>query len=384
MKQKRFSFNLILGGILLAITLIPALVGLLWTPYDPEAMNSSLKLAGVSIRHIYGCDNFGRDIFSRIMAGSGITMRINDVALAFPSLLLALVMVSLLGTGKYQVMLALGIAFVPSYARIVRSEYIRIKNLDYVKAARLAGASDLRIMFVHILPNTKTVLLSSVMIGFNNAILAEAGLSFLGIGVQQRAGNERAHRVAHDADAGDVDVFKRAARHIIHQGYHAHADGADARIRVGLAAGEAVVVGVHGDDHDAAAAQLNGRGVLHLGGVEEAVARHHAGDLVVGRGVFGNEREGVQVLMAFRREVDVFDLDFPEVGLEQHGEYAAQKDDDHGDCQAFFVLGLHSFLLSSLERVSFSEKCAVRRLFLPNAPPFPSPRQRQKHQNGKK
>lgn len=217
MKQKRFSFNLILGGILLAITLIPALVGLLWTPYDPEAMNSSLKLAGVSIRHIYGCDNFGRDIFSRIMAGSGITlliaigtvafgsiigtaigaftgyfggiidealMRINDVALAFPSLLLALVMVSLLGTGKYQVMLALGIAFVPSYARIVRSEFIRIKNLDYVKAARLAGASDLRIMFVHILPNTKTVLLSSVMIGFNNAILAEAGLSFLGIGVQ--------------------------------------------------------------------------------------------------------------------------------------------------------------------------------------------------------
>ena len=217
MKQKRYSFNLILGGILLAITLIPALVGLLWTPYDPEAMNSSLKLAGVSIRHIYGCDNFGRDIFSRIMAGSGITlliaigtvafgsiigtaigaftgyfggiidealMRINDVALAFPSLLLALVMVSLLGTGKYQVMLALGIAFVPSYARIVRSEYIRIKNLDYVKAARLAGASDLRIMFVHILPNTKTVLLSSVMIGFNNAILAEAGLSFLGIGVQ--------------------------------------------------------------------------------------------------------------------------------------------------------------------------------------------------------
>ena len=217
MKQKRFSFNLILGSILLAITLIPALVGLLWTPYDPEAMNSSLKLAGVSIRHIYGCDNFGRDIFSRIMAGSGITlliaigtvafgsiigtaigaftgyfggiidealMRINDVALAFPSLLLALVMVSLLGTGKYQVMLALGIAFVPSYARIVRSEYIRIKNLDYVKAARLAGASDLRIMFVHILPNTKTVLLSSVMIGFNNAILAEAGLSFLGIGVQ--------------------------------------------------------------------------------------------------------------------------------------------------------------------------------------------------------
>ncbi len=216
-KQKKMNFNIILGCILLAITLIPALIGLVWTPYDPQKMDSSLKLAGSGIRHIFGCDNFGRDIFSRIMSGSGITvmiavgtvalgsilgtvigaftgyfgglidealMRINDVALAFPSLLLALVMVSLLGTGKYQVMLALGIAFIPSYARIVRSEYIRIKNLDFVKAARLAGAGDLRIMFVHILPNTKTVLLSSVMIGFNNAILAEAGLSFLGIGVQ--------------------------------------------------------------------------------------------------------------------------------------------------------------------------------------------------------
>ena len=217
MKKKKYSFNFILGIVLLALTLIPAVVGLFWTPYDPETMDKTLKMAGVSMKHIYGCDNFGRDIFSRIMSGSAITvviavgtvacgsiigtiigaftgyfggiidealMRINDVALAFPSILLALVMVSLLGSGKYQVMLALGIAFIPSYARIVRSEYIRIKNLDYVKSAKLAGASDIRIMFVHILPNAKTVILSSIMIGFNNAILAEAGLSFLGIGVQ--------------------------------------------------------------------------------------------------------------------------------------------------------------------------------------------------------
>ncbi|MCR4651496.1 MAG: ABC transporter permease [Lachnospiraceae bacterium] len=180
-------------------------------------MSSSSKLAGVSLKHLMGCDNFGRDVLSRIMSGSSITliiafgtvalgtvvgtvlgalagflggafdevlMRINDVFLAFPSILLAMVMVALLGSGKYQVMLALGIAFIPSYARIVRGEFIRIKNLDYVKSARLAGAGNLRIIFVHILPNIKTVLLSSVMIGFNNAVLAEAGLSFLGIGVQ--------------------------------------------------------------------------------------------------------------------------------------------------------------------------------------------------------
>lgn len=217
MKKKKMSFNCILGIILLAITLVPAFIGLFWTPYNPEGMDAASKLAHVSIKHIYGCDNFGRDVFSRIMSGSGITlliaigtvafgsiigtvigaftgyfggvvdeaiMRINDVALAFPSILLALVIITLLGSGKYQVMLALGIAFIPSYARIVRGEYIRIKNLDYVKSAKLAGAGDMRIMFVHILPNIKTVLLSSIMIGFNNAILAEAGLSFLGIGVQ--------------------------------------------------------------------------------------------------------------------------------------------------------------------------------------------------------
>lgn len=215
--NKKRDFNFIVGMTLLCLTIIPALAGLVWTPYDPEKMNSSLKLAKASLEHIMGCDNFGRDIFSRVMEGSSITliiaagtvlmgtvigtivgaltgyyggvideiiMRVNDVALAFPSILLAMVMVAILGSGKYQVMLALGIAFVPSYARIVRGEYIRIKNLDYVRSAKLAGASDMRIIFVHILPNIKTVLLSSIMIGFNNAVLAEAGLSFLGIGVQ--------------------------------------------------------------------------------------------------------------------------------------------------------------------------------------------------------
>ena len=81
-------------------------------------------------------------------------------------------------------MIALGIAFIPSFARIVRGEFMKCRNMDYVKNARLQGASHIRIMFVHILPNTVTVLLSAIMIGFNNAVLAEAGMSFLGIGVQ--------------------------------------------------------------------------------------------------------------------------------------------------------------------------------------------------------
>ena len=111
-------------------------------------------------------------------------MRINDAVFAFPSILLALVFISLFGSGKYQVMIALGIAFIPSYARIVRGEFIKYRNMDYIQSARLAGAGNFRIMFVHILPNAFPVLLSSIMIGFNNAVLAEASMSFLGIGVQ--------------------------------------------------------------------------------------------------------------------------------------------------------------------------------------------------------
>lgn len=217
LKKRTKNFNLIFGLILAAIVLLPAFVGLFWTPYDTESMNSVLKMSGPSVAHIFGCDNFGRDILSRLMKGSSLTlviglgtvavgctvgtilgsytgyyggildevlMRVNDVMFSFPSILLALVFVALLGSGTVQVIIALGIAFIPSYARVVRGEFIRNKNMDYVKAARLAGASDFRIIFVHILPNTLKVLKSSVMIGFNNAVLAEAGLSFLGIGVQ--------------------------------------------------------------------------------------------------------------------------------------------------------------------------------------------------------
>ncbi len=216
-KSKKKNFNLIVGGAITGVILLMILIGVFYTPHDPNAMDASSKFAGVSLKHLMGCDNFGRDVFSRVLEGSRTTfivaagtvfigtffgiiigaltgyyggvvdeilMRIIDAIFAFPSILLALVFIGLFGSGKYQVILALGIAFVPSFARIVRSEFIKYKNMDYVKNAKLQGAGDFRIMFVHILPNTVTVLLSAIMIGFNNAVLAEAGMSFLGIGVQ--------------------------------------------------------------------------------------------------------------------------------------------------------------------------------------------------------
>ena len=216
-KKKSYSTNFIIGAMITGIVLAMIIIGFIHTPYDITKMNSAVKLAPPSLKHLMGCDNFGRDIFSRVLKGMGNTfviafatvtigavcgvvigaftgffggwldevlMRINDVLFAFPSILLALVFVSIFGTGKYNVVAALGIAFIPSFARIVRGEFIKYREMDYVKSARLAGVSQIRIIFVHILPNTMTVLLSSIMIGFNNAVLAEAGMSYLGIGVQ--------------------------------------------------------------------------------------------------------------------------------------------------------------------------------------------------------
>ena len=218
MKKKcKYNKNFIIGLIITGLMFVLLLWGIIKTPYDPDAMEASLKFAPISWKHWMGCDNFGRDIFSRVLVGLGTTlkvaagtvligtvigtiigavtgyfggildqilMRVIDTMFAFPSILLAMVIVSVMGRGTYQLILALGIGFVPSYARIVRGEFLKAKNADYVQAARLYGAGHFRVIFVHILPNIRQVLLSSIMIGFNNAVLAEAGMSYLGIGVQ--------------------------------------------------------------------------------------------------------------------------------------------------------------------------------------------------------
>ena len=111
-------------------------------------------------------------------------MRVTDAVNGFPSILLTLVIISILGSGRQNVILSLGIVFVPGYVRIVRAEFLRLRDADYIRRARLMGVGKMRILFVHILPNILSVFWVSVMIGFNNAILAESGMSYLGIGVQ--------------------------------------------------------------------------------------------------------------------------------------------------------------------------------------------------------
>ena len=217
MKVFKGNKGLLVGCIITGVVLLLAIVGLFWTPYSTTAMSTELKLSAPSLQHIFGTDNYGRDIFSRIMQGMGTTfivaittiifgmvvgsviglvagyvggwfdeviMRINDVLNAFPSMLLALVFVSFFGTGLLNIILALGILFIPSFARIARSEMLRLKSLQFVQSAKLSKASGARIIFAHIMPNALASIFASAAVGFNNAVLAEASLSYLGLGVQ--------------------------------------------------------------------------------------------------------------------------------------------------------------------------------------------------------
>lgn len=217
MRRKRMNGYLWVGLILAGFMVALILLGLFWTPYDPNAMGVGSKFDAPSAAHLLGTDNFGRDIFSRVLQGAGTTfaialatvaigavagtlvgaltgyfggivdevlMRLNDALTAFPSILLALVVISLLGPGKkYNVIIALGLVFIPSFARVTRTAFAAARDANYIKSARMMGASSGRILLVHILPNTMQVLLPAITIGFNNAVLAEASMSFLGIGV---------------------------------------------------------------------------------------------------------------------------------------------------------------------------------------------------------
>ena len=215
LKKKSAQFYIGLG--ILGILGLFLLLGIVYRPYTPTQMDAAAKLAGPSLSHWFGGDKMGRDIFTRVQQGlrtsvlisffatligtiggtiigaltgyygkwlDDAVMRIIDVLFAIPSILLALVFVSLSGSGMVDVVLALGIAVIPSFAKMMRTEFREQSKLEYVQAAKLMGASDFRILFKHILPNVMPTLIDCVFISFNNCILAEAGLSYLGIGVQ--------------------------------------------------------------------------------------------------------------------------------------------------------------------------------------------------------
>jgi peptide/nickel transport system permease protein len=208
-----FTIGLLLGG----LVLLTALISFFYTPYDPNKMDISSRLQGPGEGHWFGTDQYGRDIFSRVMRGAvnsisvgliavsiGLSlgiflgmlagyyggwldetmMRLMDAIYGFPAVLLAILITSVLGPGIKNSMTAIGISYIPLFARLTRGNFLSLKEREFAIAAKAVGRSGFSIAWRHILPNTFPILIVQATICFALAILAEAGLSYLGLGTQ--------------------------------------------------------------------------------------------------------------------------------------------------------------------------------------------------------
>jgi len=213
----KFNSELKTGAAVSFIILTMSLLSFVWTPYDCNGMDHNIRLTPPGADHILGTDNFGRDIFSRIMTGGrnslflavctvagaafigsllgllsgylgGVTgeviIRVIDICNSFPGIVLALFMAAIIDNSQLSIFIALLILFIPSYTRIMRTGALQYKSAGFVQAEKVLGATFLRITFIHILPNTAPSLLSASVIGLSNAILAESAMSYLGMGIQ--------------------------------------------------------------------------------------------------------------------------------------------------------------------------------------------------------
>lgn len=216
-KKNKLSKKTTIGIILFIILLLMAILAPILAKHDPLAVKAINRLKPPSNEHFLGTDEFGRDVFSRILYGSRISlgigisvtlistlfgtiiglfssyypkldkilMRIIDGVMAIPAVLLAIALMSAFGPSAKNVILALSIIYIPQTARIIRSKALQIKNETYIKALKTQASSDIRIMFNHILPNTLEILAVQITLIFADAIISEASLSFLGVGIAQ-------------------------------------------------------------------------------------------------------------------------------------------------------------------------------------------------------
>ncbi|MCA0929451.1 ABC transporter permease [Ruegeria profundi] len=212
------SRNLILGALLSSLVLLAALLSFIWTPYDHTALDIPNKLQPPSTQHWFGTDHFGRDMFSMIMIGARtsiavalvavgigmalgiplglmaaarkgtwldeVIMRGNDLVFAFPSLVIAILITAILGAGAINAIIAIGIFNIPVFARITRGAALSLWEREFILAARVSGKGAARISAEHILPNVANLLIVQGTIQFSLGILAEAGLSYVGLGAQ--------------------------------------------------------------------------------------------------------------------------------------------------------------------------------------------------------
>lgn len=220
--RRRIGAPMVIGAVLVSLVVLLALVSFVWTPYDPAAIDPTQRLLSGSPDHPFGTDQFGRDTLTWIMYGARITlmvglvavgialligtpigilaavfaqyrwgmwlsaliMRANDILLAFPALLLAIIFAAVTQPGTGPAMLAVGIASIPGFARVARSGTMQVLGSEYVRAARAANRSAAAIALVHVLPNIAGMVIVQASVTFALSVLAEAGLSFLGLGTQ--------------------------------------------------------------------------------------------------------------------------------------------------------------------------------------------------------
>ncbi|MGG1662373.1 ABC transporter permease [Brevibacillus sp. NRS-1366] len=219
--SRRFARNklAVLGAIIFSILVLTAILAPLIATHDPiYDQDYSAVLQKPGNGHLLGTDDLGRDTFSRLVYGARLSiqaavisvgiavvlgipiglitgyfrgvwdewvvMRIVDAMQAFPSLILALAMAAALGGGFYNAMVAIGIGFLPSFIRITRAQVMTVANLEYVQAAKAIGANHWRVMFLHVLPNCMAPILVQITLAMASAIIAEAGLSYLGLGAK--------------------------------------------------------------------------------------------------------------------------------------------------------------------------------------------------------
>jgi peptide/nickel transport system permease protein len=218
--MSRRSASLVLGAAITALFVLTALGSLFWTPYDVAAFDIAHRLRGPSAAHWLGTDHFGRDVLSMILAGARnalavslvavllgagvgvplgllaaarrgwideLVMRANDVVFAFPSLILAILLTAVLGPGAVNAVIAIGVFNIPVFARLTRGGALSLWTRDYVLAARTAGKGSARISWEHILPGLLSILVVQATLQFSLGIIAEAGLSYVGLGVQPPA-----------------------------------------------------------------------------------------------------------------------------------------------------------------------------------------------------
>lgn len=264
MSDARHAFRhplLRVGGGIVAVAAIAAAIGPFLAPFDPAVQQLPLRLAGPTVSHPFGLDELGRDILARVLAGArisflvGLTVvtisasvgtllgalagyfggrlddvisRIIDTLLAFPGLLLAIALVAVLGPSLGNVLFALTIIGWVGYARVVRGQVLRTRELEYVHAARALGAGTARLLWHHVIPTAIPVVVVQATLGMAGAIIGEAALSFLGLGVQPPTpswGTMLNGGRAHLLDAPHVTMFPGLAIALLVLGFNFLGDG---------------------------------------------------------------------------------------------------------------------------------------------------------------